>query len=75
MTQGQPEAASRPEAPQGTPKATQPPKQAEKEPVMIRKAILPSKEELERMKQGHVQNEIGQLPNMTIAAPLKSASN
>ncbi len=57
------------------PPTTAAPKQPEKEPVMIRKAILPSQEELERMKQGHVQNEVGQLPNVNVAAPLKSVSN
>lgn len=75
-TREQPRVVSSPDAGQAkVPATTETPKQAEKEPVMIRKAILPSKEELERMKQGHVENEVGQLPNMTIAAPLESVSN
>lgn len=46
---------------------------ASKEPVTIRKAILPTKEELERMKQGQVQ-QIGRLPGINTAAPVRAAS-
>ncbi|MBL9132218.1 MAG: hypothetical protein JNG86_13525 [Verrucomicrobiaceae bacterium] len=58
-----------------TPSSDMPPKQAGKEPVMIRKAILPTKEELERMKQGHVQHQVGQLPSINTASPLPPGRN
>jgi hypothetical protein len=48
---------------------------AEKDPVTIRKALLPTPEELEKMKQGHVQRQIGQLPDQNTASPLIQARN
>ena len=42
----------------------------EKDPVTIRRAIVPSKEEIDRMKQGQVENRTGQLPVMSTASPL-----
>jgi hypothetical protein len=50
-------------------------KPAEKDPVTIRKALLPTPEELEKMKQVHVQRKIGQLPDQSTAAPLVEARN
>ena len=65
-----PEPASKPVAPANKP-VTVPP--AEKDPVTIRKAILPTPEELEKMKQGHVQRKVGQLPEQNTASPLVQA--
>lgn len=45
-------------------------KPPEKDPITIRRAILPTKEEIDRMKQGHVENRTGQLPAMSTASPL-----
>jgi hypothetical protein len=45
-------------------------KPPEKDPITIRRAILPTKEEIDRMKQGHVENQTGQLPVMSTASPL-----
>ncbi len=45
-------------------------KPPEKDPIIIRRAIVPTKEEIERMKQGHVENRTGQLPAMSTASPL-----
>ncbi|MCB1278234.1 hypothetical protein [Prosthecobacter sp.] len=42
----------------------------EKDPITIRRAIVPSKEEIDRMKQGQVENRTGQLPAMSTASPL-----
>jgi hypothetical protein len=42
----------------------------EKDPITIRRAIVPSKEEIDRMKQGQVENRTGQLPVMSTASPL-----
>ena len=42
----------------------------ERDPVTIRRAIVPSKEEIDRMKQGQVENRTGQLPVMSTASPL-----
>jgi len=66
-----------------TPAATNPPqtantsvppvtaaKQPEKAPITIRRAILPSKEEIDRMKQGQVESRTGQMPAISTAAPL-----
>jgi serine/threonine protein kinase len=55
------------------PSAAAPPVKVAKEPLTIRRAILPSPEELDRMKQGHVQNKVGTLPVMSTASqmPLK----
>jgi serine/threonine protein kinase len=41
-----------------------------KDPVTIRRAIVPTQEEIERMKQGHVENRTGRLPAMSTASPL-----
>jgi 8-oxo-dGTP pyrophosphatase MutT (NUDIX family) len=69
-----PEPASKPVAPTPANKpAAVPP--AEKDPVTIRKAILPTPEELEKMKQGHVQRKVGQLPDQNTASPLVQARN
>ncbi len=46
----------------------------EKDPVTIRRAILPTKEEIDRMKQGQVENQTGQMPAMSTASPLPSIS-
>lgn len=56
-----------------SPPAVAPPVKVVKEPLTIRRAILPSPEELDRMKQGHVQNKVGSLPVMSTASqmPLK----
>ncbi|MBB5033568.1 hypothetical protein [Prosthecobacter vanneervenii] len=51
------------------PAASKPP---EKDPVTIRRAILPSKEEIDRMKQGHVEHRTGQMPAMSTASPMPS---
>ncbi|MCX6850975.1 MAG: hypothetical protein NTY98_18845 [Verrucomicrobia bacterium] len=45
-------------------------KQPEKAPITIRRAILPSKEEIDRMKQGQVESRTGQMPDISTAAPL-----
>ena len=45
-------------------------KPVEKDPITIRRAIVPTKEEVDRMKQGHVENRTGQLPAMSTASPL-----
>lgn len=45
-------------------------KQPEKAPITIRRAILPSKEEIDRMKQGQVESSTGQMPAISTAAPL-----
>ena len=45
-------------------------KQQQKDPITIRRAIVPSKEEIDRMKQGQVENRTGQLPAMSTASPL-----
>ncbi|WP_395748660.1 hypothetical protein [Prosthecobacter sp.] len=45
-------------------------KPADKDPVTIRRAIVPSKEEIDRMKQGQVENRTGQIPVMSTASPL-----
>jgi hypothetical protein len=42
----------------------------EKDPVTIRRAIVPSKEEIDRMKQGQVENRTGQLPVMSTASQM-----
>jgi hypothetical protein len=41
-----------------------------KVPVTIRRAIVPTQEEIERMKQGHVENRTGRLPAMSTASPM-----
>jgi hypothetical protein len=41
-----------------------------KDPITIRRAIVPTKEEIERMKQGHVENRTGRLPAVSTASPL-----
>lgn len=56
--------------PAATPPAPPEIKPAERDPVTIRRAILPTKEEIDRMKQGHVQNQTGQLPVMSTASPV-----
>lgn len=55
-----------------TPATAAPPavKPPDKDPIIIRRAILPTKEEIDRMKQGHVQNQTGQIPAMSTASPL-----
>lgn len=53
----------------------EPAKQAEKDPVTIRKALLPTPEELEKMKQGHVQRKVGVLPEHNTASPLVQNRN
>ncbi len=52
------------------PQPTETQKQAEKEPVIIRKAILPTAEEIERMKQGLVKRHVGSLPITNTASEL-----
>ncbi|OYW71805.1 MAG: hypothetical protein B7Z37_26695, partial [Verrucomicrobia bacterium 12-59-8] len=47
----------------------------EKAPITIRRAIVPSKEEIDRMKQGQVENRTGQLPVMSTASPLPPKRN
>ncbi|WP_395744161.1 hypothetical protein [Prosthecobacter sp.] len=49
------------------PPASKPP---EKDPITIRRAIVPSKEEIDRMKQGQVENRTGQVPAVSTASPL-----
>lgn len=39
-------------------------------PIIIRRAIVPTKEEIERMKQGQVQNKTETLPSDSLASPL-----
>jgi hypothetical protein len=46
-----------------------------KDPITIRRAIVPTKEEIERMKQGHVENSTGRLPTVSAASPLPSTNN
>ncbi|MGV3662932.1 MAG: hypothetical protein ACO1TE_22295 [Prosthecobacter sp.] len=41
-----------------------------KDPVTIRRAIVPSKEEIDRMKQGHVENHTDKVPSVSTASPL-----
>ena len=43
---------------------------AAKAPITIRRAIVPSKEEIDRMKQGQVENRTGQMPDIHTASPL-----
>jgi hypothetical protein len=65
-----------PNAAKVAPSATAPvPQPAEKDPVTIRKAILPTPEELEKMKQGQVQRKIGRLPDQNTASPFVQARN
>gem|GEM_PF-2144875 len=45
-------------------------KQSNSDPITIRRAIVPSKEEIDRMKQGHVENRTGQMPALSTASPL-----
>ena len=45
-------------------------KQSDPDPITIRRAIVPSKEEIDRMKQGHVENRTGQMPALSTASPL-----
>lgn len=45
-------------------------KQPEPDPITIRRAIVPTKEEIDRMKQGHVENRTGQVPDLSTASPL-----
>lgn len=45
-------------------------KRPEPDPITIRRAIVPTKEEIDRMKQGHVENRTGQLPALSTASPL-----
>ncbi|MHB1079761.1 MAG: protein kinase family protein [Prosthecobacter sp.] len=45
-------------------------KQPEKAPITIRRAILPSKEEIDRMKQGQVESRTGRMPAISTAASL-----
>jgi len=45
-------------------------KQPTKDPITIRRAIVPSKEEIDRMKQGQVENRTGQMPDIHTASPL-----
>lgn len=47
--------------------------QSSKEPVTIRRAILPTKEEIDRMKQGHVENRTDSVPAVSTASPIQSA--
>lgn len=47
-------------------------KAVEKDPITIRRAIVPTKEEIDRMKQGHVENSTGQLPVVSTASPAPS---
>jgi hypothetical protein len=64
--------ATHPSAPAVKP---EPPKSVEKDPVTIRKALLPTPEELEKMKQGHVQRKVGVLPEHNTASPLPPSRN
>ena len=41
-----------------------------KVPVTIRRAIIPTQEEIERMKQGYVENRTGRLPALSTASPM-----
>ena len=59
-------------APEKAPAANPPPP---KDPITIRRAIVPTKEEIERMKQGHVENSTGRLPTVSAASPLPSTNN
>lgn len=45
-------------------------KQPEKAPITIRRAIVPSKEEIDRMKQGQVESRTGAMPDFSTASPL-----
>ncbi|MDZ4404539.1 hypothetical protein [Prosthecobacter sp.] len=70
---GGPAAVSqKPAAPITPAPAVKPP---EKDPITIRRAIVPTKEEIDRMKQGHVENRTGQLPAMSTASPLPPKRN
>lgn len=57
--------------PETAPPAAAPPT---KDPVTIRRAIVPSQEEIDRMKQGHVENHTEKLPAVSTASPLPSAA-
>jgi hypothetical protein len=41
-----------------------------KVPVTIRRAIIPTQEEIERMKQGYVETRTGRLPALSTASPM-----
>jgi serine/threonine protein kinase len=41
-----------------------------KVPDTIRRAIIPTQEEIERMKQGYVENRTGRLPALSTASPM-----
>ncbi|MCF7788478.1 MAG: hypothetical protein K9N47_20320 [Prosthecobacter sp.] len=45
-------------------------KQPAKDPITIRRAIVPSKEEIDRMKKGQVENRTGQVPAISTASTL-----
>ncbi|MDI1312204.1 hypothetical protein, partial [Prosthecobacter sp.] len=45
-------------------------KQPAKDAIIIRRAIVPSKEEIDRMKQGQVENQTGQMPAISTASTL-----
>lgn len=59
-------------APEKAPVVNPPPP---KDPITIRRAIVPTKEEIERMKQGHVENSTGRLPTVSAASPLPPTNN
>ncbi len=60
--------ADQQEVPAATPPEAKP---AAKDPVTIRRAIVPTKEEIERMKQGHVENRTEKLPSVSSASTLR----
>ena len=67
---GQPSSTAAAAVQVSPPSSAKPPVKVAKEPLTIRRAILPSQEELDRMKQGHVQNKVGSLPVMSTASQM-----
>ncbi|MFO1486483.1 MAG: hypothetical protein U1F71_24180 [Verrucomicrobiaceae bacterium] len=70
-----PAATDKPTMPATEKPASSAVKPAEKDPITIRRAIVPTKEELERMKQGQVENKTGTLPTHSTASPLPPQRN
>lgn len=68
-----PAAVPRQDTPPPAPAVAPPsPKPPAKDPITIRRAIVPTQDEIERMKQGHVENRTDKLPSVSTASSLSS---